>query len=155
MKVAPTSTRLRPEEFKELLSPYLTEGRKQDSWRIDEIVVEEGRLEAEVSMRSTFSSPTDVGGFHLTIFSALEFASQLLIIYGHWHEGYARKSREAWMVESNIRAVRAIRDPNRMQVRMDVHSLRRRGENYYCVAELQVTDEGGGLFEIVLKGFLS
>lgn len=43
-------------------------------------------------MNSTFVSATDTGGFHLTIFSASEFLSQLAIIYGHIGNGLTEKN---------------------------------------------------------------
>ena len=45
-------------------------------------------------MRSAYVSGTDAGGFHLTIFSALEFASQLMIVYGHVWAGLEKKVRD-------------------------------------------------------------
>jgi hypothetical protein len=147
--------RLDPQALAPLLSAYLTKGRKDDCWRIDRVEIEGDRLLAEVSMSSTYASASDPGGFHLTIFSALEFASQLMIIHAHVWAGLESKTREGWMVESTARAVRAIRDSQGIAVRMQVHQLRKRGEHLYCNADFTVTDSQGGLFEIGLKGFLS
>lgn len=147
--------RLGPADIEKLLSHYLTEGRKQESWRIDEIEVREDRLAARVAMKSTYVSGQDAGGFHLTIFSTLEFLSQLMIIYAHVWAGLPEKRREGWMVESSTRSVRAIRDPDCIRVEMSIRTMRKRGVNLYCVADCRVTDDGGGLFECRLKGFLS
>ena len=147
--------RLQPEEFQELLSPYLTEGRAQERWRIADVAIAGDRLLATVEMVSTYVSPTDRGGFHLTIFSSLEFLSQLLIILGHHRIGQERKTREAWMIESTARLVRAIRDPARIEVEIELATLRRRGENWYCIADCVVRDGDDGRFEVQLKGFLS
>ncbi len=49
-------------------------------------------LKAKLRMNSTFVSATDTGGFHLTIFSAYEFLSQLAIIYGHIGNGLTEKN---------------------------------------------------------------
>jgi hypothetical protein len=147
--------RLGEDEIARFASPYLNGGRKQESWRIDAIEIEDGRLLAEVSMRSTYVSGTDAGGFHLTIFSTLEFLSQLMIVYVHVWAGLREKSREGWMVESRTRSVRAVRNPERIQVEMTVRKMRQRGVNLYCTADYRVTDDQGGLFEVQLKGFVA
>lgn len=147
--------RLYPKDFSALLSHYLTEGRKQDIWRIDLVEIQGDTLNAEISMQSFFASGTDAKGFHLTIFSTLEFLSQLMIIFAHHWAGVEKKVREGWMVESSVRAVRAIRDPENIRVEMQVRKICKRGIHLYCVADFRVTDEEDGLFEVSLKGFLS
>lgn len=144
-----------PADIGKLSSAYLSEGRKQESWVIEAIEIDGDELLASISMRSTFVSATDAGGFHLTIFSTLEFLSQLMIIYAHAWAGLSEKQREGWMVESSTRSLRAIRDPKNIKVQMRARSIRRRGEHLYCVADYRVTDSGDGLFEVTLKGFLS
>jgi len=136
-------------------SRYLHEGRKAENWRIESVDIAGADCSARVSMLSTFSSPTDSHGFHLTIFSTLEILSELMIIYAHVRAGLKEKTREGWMVESTTRSVRAIRDPDRIDVEMTVESMRRRGDNLFCVADFRVTDRYDGLFEVRLKGFLS
>lgn len=136
-------------------SRYLHEGRKQENWRIESADITGKRCNARVSMLSTFVSPTDRSGFHLTIFSTLEFLSELMIVYAHVWAGLKEKTREGWMVESTTRSVRVIRDPECINVEMSVESMRRRGDNLFCVADFRVTDRFDGLFEIRLKGFLS
>jgi len=137
------------------LSPYLTEGRKHESWQIDAVEIIGKKLIATVSMRTCFTSATDTKGFHLTIFSSLEFLSQLMIIYVHVWAGLASKTREGWMVESATRSIRAIRNPENIRVVMDVDAMRKRGESIYCAARYCITDDQNGLFEATLKGFLS
>lgn len=151
----PASTRLNAVEIEKLSSVYLNEGRKLESWQIEDVAIHGKQLIAKVSMRSTYVSGTDSKGFHLTIFSTLEFLSQLMIIYAHVWAGLEQKTKEGWMLESTTRSVRAIRDPARINVEMNVVSMRKRGENLYCVADCRVTDDQGGLFEVSLKGFLS
>ena len=107
MTPAAPRTTLAPADFAGLLSPYLTQGRREEQWRIDGIEIDGSELRARVCMPSSFVSGTDGAGFHLTIFTALEFASQLMIIYAHVWAGLERKVREGWMVESSIRSVRA------------------------------------------------
>jgi hypothetical protein len=78
-----------------------------------------------------------------------------MIIYAHVWAGLNEKSREGWMVESHTRSVRAVRNPEHIQVEMTVSRMRQRGANLYCTADYRVTDDQGGLFEVQLKGFLS
>ena len=149
------SKRLSGEDVKAISSFYLQEGRKQESWAIQWVEVADDHLYAQLAMTSLYMSSTDSKGFHLTIFSTLEFLSQLMIIYAHEWAALTQKVREGWMVESTTRSVRAIRNPNDIRVEMNVRKMRKRGENLYCVADFRVTDDGDGLFEVSLKGFLS
>jgi hypothetical protein len=146
---------LGPAEIGKLSSHYLNEGRKQESWRIEGIEITDNRLDARVSMSSTYVSGSDSQGFHLTIFSTLEFLSQLMILYAHVWAGLPEKRREGWMVESSTRSLRAIRSAENIRVEMTVLKMRKRGENLYCVADYRVTDDRDGIFEARLKGFLS
>ena len=136
-------------------SHYLHEGRKKESWQIEAVEIDGDRATARVSMSSTYISRSDSRGFHLTIFSTLEFLSELMLIYSHVWAGFQQKSREGWMVESTTRSRQAIRDPDRIDVEMKVTVMRQRGEILLCNADYRVTDRFGGLFEISLKGFLS
>lgn len=135
-------------------SHYLKEGRKQESWEIQSIEIDHRVLRARITMTSLYVSGTD-SGFHLTIFSTLEFVSQLMIIYAHDWAGLPKKVREGWMVESTTRAVRQIRNPDDIRVEMNVRQMRKHGEHLICIADFRVSDDADGLFEISLKGFLS
>jgi hypothetical protein len=146
---------LNEDEIENLSSHYLSEGRKQESWKIKEVRIQGEKLSAVVTMRSTYVSGSDTQGFHLTIFSALEFLSQLMITYAHVWAGLENKTREGWMLESKTRTVRAIRNAERIEVEMVVRAMRKRGENLFCEADYRVTDNQNGLFEVQLKGFLS
>lgn len=146
---------LDPDEFSDLQSHYLHDGRKQESWRIGSIDIQNKKLKTTVTMTSIYKSDTDRNGFHLTIFSALEFASELMIIYAHAWAGFKQKSREGWMIESSTRNIRAIRDAEIIDIEMNVATMKKRGDNMICIADYRLTDSHNGLFEIRLKGFLS
>lgn len=146
---------LNTDDIQKLSSHYLYHGRKEESWKINSVSVEAEKLNAHISMTSTYLSGTDQHSFHLTIFSALEFLSQLMIIYAHVWSGRDEKKREGWMVESTTKSVHAIRDPKNIQVKMSVHKIKERGKNLYCIADYKVSDSQGGLMEVRLKGFLS
>ncbi len=135
-------------------SHYLQEGRKQESWAIQWVDIDGDHLYAQLAMTSMYQPPGG-GEFHLTIFSTLEFASQLMIIYVHDWAGLNEKVREGWMVRSTTRTVRAIRDPRDIRVEMHARTMRKREGRVHCVAEFTVTDGGGGLFEVTMTGFLA
>lgn len=147
--------RLGPAELAAFASPYLTEGRRQETWRIDEATIERDRLEARVTMTSTYVSGTDPRGFHLTAFSALEFVSQLVIIYGHVWAGLDRKTREGWLLEASIRTAEAIRERDGLQVTVLTKSIRKVRDNLIGTFEFTVADRLGGSFSGRLKAFLS
>jgi hypothetical protein len=149
------SARLGPAEIAAFLSPYLAEGRRQEVWRIEEVTIDGQRLEARVSMTSTYVSATDPRGFHLTAFATLEFVSQLVIIYGHVWAGLDRKTREGWLLEASIRTDKAIRDPERIDVSIVTPSVRRVRENVIGVSDFTVRDRLGGEFSGRLKSFLA
>ena len=147
--------KLNSEDIRELCSYYLNEGKKQEVWQINHVMIEDEMLDAHISMISRYLSPTDNNEFHLTIFSALEFLSQLMIIYAHFWARREKKVGEGWMVESSMKSFRVIRDPENILVSMTVEKIRERGVNLYCIASYKVTDDQGGLMEVRLKGFLT
>ena len=151
----PLNLTLGPEQFKAWSSHYLNEGRKQESWRIGDINIRGRQLSTTVSMRSVYTSGTDSKGFHLTIFSTLEFLSELMIIYAHAWAGLQKKTKEGWMLESSTKSIRAVRNPDQIKVEMKVTAIKKLGDNIICIADYSVTDDQGGLFEVRLKGFLS
>lgn len=147
--------RLLGSELAEISSPYLSGGRKQESWQIDEVDIQDSRQTATVSMRSICPSATDAGGFHLSFITALEFISQLQIIYMHVSAGLQQKKQEAWMVECKVRSLRPIRNPSKMKVETDVEVMRKRGQAYYCVANHRLTDDQDGNLEVWIKALMS
>lgn len=142
-------------DIKNLSSHYLNEGRKQETWQINHVMIEDKMLEAHISMISRYLSSTDNNEFHLTIFSALEFLSQLMIVYAHFWAEREEKIGEGWMIESNMRSIHVVRDPDNILVSMTVEKIRERGANLYCIASYKITDDQGGLMEVRLKGFLT
>lgn len=137
-----------------LSSVYIDEGTKRDAWKIGQIKIQDHLLTATVQMRSFFVSPTDPGGFHLTIFSTQEFLAQLSNIYLHLLAGYRTKERETWMSESSIAAKSPIRNPENISVEMEFFSVKRLRESIFAKAKCRVFDAAGGLFTAELKGML-
>lgn len=145
---------LTPKDFAKISSPYLDTGVKQDSWSILEVDILEDTLKAKLRMKSTFVSPTDQGGFHLTVFSASEFLSQLAVIYGHVWSGLSEKKGEVWMVESHFYCKKAIREPENINVEMKFPIMRKTKDKILMFTQSKVFDQNG-LFTAELKYFFS
>ena len=146
--------KLNADEIKKFTSHYLTVGRKEEHWEIDNVEIEGKCITASISMKTCYVSGTDSGGFHLTIFSALEFVSQLMIIYGHIWARLDEKTQEGWMVDSRIKSSKAIRDPLNIKTSMTI-STKKVGKHLYGTGDFKITDKLGGLFEGTIKGFLA
>ncbi len=143
------------DEIGSISSPYLAGGRKQESWQIDRVEVYANRLSGAVSMTQFVTSPTDQNEFHLSFLTALEFVSQLQIIYMHCWANLPRKTQEVWMVEHTLKSIRPIVNHELINVEMKVEKIRRAGEKQYCAATHQVSDDRGGLFEIWIKALMA
>ena len=146
---------LTSDEIERISSQYLSQGRREDIWEIASAQVKGDTLTASVRMRSYYRSPHDVGGFHLTSFSTLEFLSQLFIIYGHVLAGLTEKSQEAWMMESSISCRKAIRSADDIRVEMQFRTLRKMGARMLGEARARVWDEQGGEFTATIKALLA
>lgn len=143
--------RLTPAEYERISSRYLKEGRKQECWVLGDIVICGSRLLTTAAMTSSYASPSDARGFHLSVFTALEIASQVHIIYAHTWAGLREKTREGWMIECSNRISTPIRNARKMDVEMNVSSIRKLRENLFCIANYRITDDTGGLFELRIK----
>ena len=137
-----------------LSSKYIDEGTKKDCWEILDMDISGPLVTARLRMTSFFVSPTDPGGFHLTIFSTQEFLAQIANIYMHVMEGYTAKSRETWMRESSITSRSVIRNAESITVEMDVFGRKKVADSLICMAKARVFDDQGGLFVARLKGLL-
>ena len=62
-------------------SSYINNFDKREKWTIDDIAIDEKELHANVSIQ--LNPKNDPSTFHLSFFSAMEFASQAQIIYMH------------------------------------------------------------------------
>lgn len=142
------------EEISRLSSTYLSQGRRQEEWEITYVEIDDDVLKARIRMRTRYISPTDPGGFHLTIFSTLEFLSQLAIIYVHVWAGLTEKTREGWMLECSINSKQSIRDPENIQVIMKIPLIRNIRNKIIVTAESRVFDDNGQ-FQASMKCILS
>lgn len=137
-----------------LSSLYLREGRKKESWEIVHAVINNDTLHARVRMTSWFISATDFDGFHLPFLTALEFLSQFNIIYMHVWAGLSEKNRECWLIESSIKCLEVIRDPENIDVVMHVDRIKQVNNKILITTSASISD-GKGLYEVKLKGFMS
>jgi len=142
-------------EIKPFISDYLYNGRKLESWEIKEITIEDSNLEAIFDLNSEYKSNTDQNQFHLTMFTALEVASQLMIIYAHKWSNRTKKTQEGWMIESKTISRNLIRTSKNILVKMSVKKIKALHNQGFCSANFIFSDNQGGTFEVDLKGFLS
>ena len=152
---SPTRQILTPEQIGRLSSRFLVEGRKQDNWEIKSVEVDGKDLEAQLRMSSFFVSPTDTGGFHLSVFAALEILSQMTIISIHHWAGFSEKTREVWMIENKLTCKHVIRNPEDMRVKMHLSSARKVKGSLLFTTDSELTDDRGGRFRVTIKGLLS
>lgn len=146
---------LHPSEYEPISSVYLSEGRKSEKWSIDSISISEESLLSSISMTSVFSPNNEQSKFHLPVYAAMEFVSQLQIIFMHHHIGLTQKTREVWMLESRFKAHKPILDRADIQVEMHLEKIKQTTSSVYCVAKHKVKDSQGGHFEIWIKALMS
>lgn len=146
---------LNEDDIQKFSSHYLNEGRKQEAWQINHITIDDTVLNANVSMPSIYLSTTDNNKFHLTVFSALEFITQLMIVYMHLWAGRKEKVGEVWMIECSLQSRRVIRDPDNILVSITVEKIKERGENIYSTVSCKISDKEEGMMTFHLKYFLT
>lgn len=136
-----------------LESPYLRERQGCDRWRIKSLYYDEARLRSEVVLTSYYTPSTDVEGFHLSQITALEILSQLKVIFLQLLDERTEKSDEAWIIDTNIRCYKPIRNHEKIQVHMNLTSLRRMLGRVWIKTESIIFDENGK-FSATMKGVL-
>ena len=137
--------------IQQLSSEYIDQGKSQESWSIQSAYHEGDHFEAEVSIDDYYCSKTDNGTFHLSVMTALEIASQLLIIFEHLLEGYEQKSKEVWMLDCTIKSHKAIRQHNDLKVSLQREKSRKLRGRKYATTSAIFTDGAGGHFQITMK----
>lgn len=146
--------RLDDKQISELSSKYIDVGVKKDCWEIIDVIISGALLKARLRMTSFFVSPTDTGGFHLTVFSTQEFLAQLANIYLHVLAGHTSKCKETWMRECSISCRSSIRNPENITVDMDFSGRKKLGDTLITNVDCRVCDDQGGLFTARLEGLL-
>lgn len=142
------------EQIAALSSVYIDRGIKQEAWEIQSIKFIGPLLTAKVRMTSTFISPTDPEGFHLTIFCTQEILAQLANIHLHVSAGHKIKCRESWMRECHFNYRNVIRRPDNIEVEMKMVAQKWVKDTLVGKVECRMFDDQGGLFMATLKGML-
>lgn len=107
-------------ELHPFLSPYLSEGWKQDGYRLHSVHFESERITALCDMTSYLSGAS---GFHLTVPIAFLCIAQLAIIGVCLREGLQKKQGEVLLREISIKCRREIHEA----VNVPIDLMLRRG----------------------------
>jgi hypothetical protein len=107
-------------ELGALLSPYWSNGYKQDTHLIKRATINGYVIEAECKMAEYFISPTAEGRFHLSIFNATTFLCQVGITHALALNDYTEKTVEVLMTDFSIQLTSVIGDPEHIPVRMNL-----------------------------------
>jgi hypothetical protein len=145
---------LNAQKIEKISSYYLKEGHNKDLWHIDKVEIIENTLLSRVRMLEYYISNTDNNAFHLSYLTALEFVSQLQIIFMHSWAGLELKTKEVWMIECRMKSHKIIKNPHTINVEMIATKMFKRSNIYYCIADHRVTDDQDGFFEIRIKSVM-
>ncbi|WP_143593632.1 hypothetical protein [Synechococcus sp. 1G10] len=140
-------------ELSPFQSVYLHGGKAREIWSIPRITVQGDHSSALVDIQNPFLSPTDQRTFHLSVYTAMEFCSEVILVHAYTTLALPLKAEEAWMKECQCHLIRPIRTYEGISVEMRARSFRFIQGTAYCHGEFHVTDAMDGLFEIELKGF--
>ena len=102
-------------------SPYIMEGgAAKDRIAIDRIEINGRSCKATCSMKEYYTSPTDTVGFHLSVQRSVDFLTQIACIHALYLNGRETKDVEIWMPDFQITLTKPQRDPNNIQISMDL-----------------------------------
>lgn len=146
------NTILNPDFIKSTSSVYISNADKREKWAIKNIIIDNQSLEASISIKPLENNGN--ASFHLSFFSAMEFVSQLQIIYMHHYARLEKKTEEAWMIESSFESKKQIADFKNIHIKMNMTRIRSINKYLYCWATHHVTDSTGGLFLIKIKSVM-
>lgn len=134
-------------QYEPLLSVYLARDYKDEEWIIQSLEQAANTFFAVADLVNIKSSPTDPGGFHLSIPSAsriaalLEMAGALLLL------GQTKKDVEMWLLENHHKCISPIR--SNLGVRLEIECdwrLTRDGCNYVFTFNTVISGTDGGKF---------
>ena len=128
------------------------EKKEREKWKIDQLNIEKNELQALVSIENLPIIDQDY--FHLSFFTAIEFASQLQIIFMHQHARLNKKTEEVWMLESSFISKNKITKTQNLSVNMHAAKIKIIRNFFYCWATHHISDDVGGLFEIKIKAII-
>lgn len=138
--------------IKSTSSSYISDIKRREVWQIDRLSIEENKLQGLISINNSSYIKQKV--FHLSFFTALEFVSQIQIVFMHHHAKLIKKTEEVWMVESSFISRRKITKIQNLFVNMQATKIRIIRNYLYCWATHEILDDVGGLFEIKIKAVM-
>ncbi|MEA5421901.1 hypothetical protein VB716_00145 [Synechococcus sp. CCY9201] len=141
-----------PNDLEPYQSAYLHGGKAKEQWCIQQVSIDGEILQAMVDILNPFSSSTDPGGFHLSVFSSQEFCAELSLFWLFKKLELPCKAQEAWMRECRCSLRRPIRSRQNIRVDMKCKSFRVIGGMAYIHARFTVRDSGDGLFLLEQRG---
>ena len=103
----------------DLSSPYLSRGLSQDEHGISRVEIRNKHIRATCCLPNYYLSPTDTS-FHMSLLNAGALTSQVGIIHCLRLNGYRTKPFEIWMNDFMITFIRPVRDPQRIDVEMEI-----------------------------------
>lgn len=122
--------RLEPADMRELISPYLDYGYKQDTVTIRCVEVEGEQARASLDVPAYF--PPGDGGYHFTSLHAMLVVSQVGIVLASRANGFRNKPGEIYMRDFSIVCRRRIQKIQDIELRMELRrALRARGQILY------------------------
>ena len=135
-------------------SEYLHAGRKNEDWHFYGVEGSETGLTCLVDISSPYVSKYDKEGFHLSIFTAQEACSELLIYWICLKAGLERKPGEAWVKEFSSKFFKPIRNFKGIKIHLNVKKSRVGANLLVAVGSFKIVGSSGGLFEVELKGMM-
>ncbi len=142
--------RLPEQEIASLCSSYIGNGRGDDKWQFDEIHSDGVSMRGKIAFSAFNVSPSDPKGFHLSVFSALEIASQMTIILAHNHLGLIEKTKEVWLSGCSLKFFKSIRSSTEISGEAKLRIRKFNGVHVF-VTDVHLRDANGGHFSGVLK----
>ena len=133
-------------------SEYLHGGRLAERWHTQRGHILGNALDATVDIINPYISQADEGGFHLSIFSAQEFCTELILFWMFKKLGLPSKAQEAWMSKCSCKIHRPIRSHQDINVAMVCNSFRMINGMAYARASFRISDEREGLFIVEQHG---
>jgi hypothetical protein len=103
----------------DLSSPYLNRGLREDEHEVSRVEIRNKHIRATCCLPNYYLSPTDTS-FHMSLLNAGALTSQVGIIHCLRLNGYRTKPFEIWMNDFTITFVRPVRDPQRIDIEMEV-----------------------------------
>lgn len=147
-------TKLRPSDYENITSPYLSGEKKHEEWILGDICIDKNILSTTIFMKNYYVPKIADSTFHLSFITALEFTSQLSIVYLHHWAQLSHKTQEVWLVKSSCEVVRPIVNSNCFQVTMKADSIRKLYSKIYATLNFHITDDQDGLMIISLTGLM-